>query len=116
MLFNVRKITPRYRNRFQHSIVSRCNCREMARPDAERREKMSAVRCWKMASVVAILAISAGVFAQNSSGLTRLEKIDFKRHKLTPAELKGYSAKDLKFARGILFGRHGREFDEKDIQ
>jgi YARHG domain len=44
------------------------------------------------------------------------EKFDFATGSVTLAEIKDLSPDDLKFLRGIIFGRHGRVFKDADIQ
>jgi hypothetical protein len=51
-----------------------------------------------------------------SPGLAALEAFDFAKTLLPPERLDPLSLDDLKRLRGIVFGRHGRVFKERDIQ
>ncbi len=44
------------------------------------------------------------------------ERFDFRHQVLTPAQLRPMTLLDLKYMRGLVFGRHGRRFDEATIQ
>ncbi len=54
--------------------------------------------------------------AQKVDPLGKWERFDFVHNRLTADQLKDLSALQLKYMRGILFGKHGRMFDEAAIQ
>lgn len=66
-------------------------------------------------SVILLLGSSwSAVQAQDS--LSQWEKFDFASRNVELAEIKDLSLDDLKFLRGIVFGRHGRVFKDPYIQ
>lgn len=78
---------------------------------------MSLRRSSRFAVFGAILLVVIGRSgAEISPRLQKLEKADFKKHRITNSDLRGLSEAELKLLRGILFGKHGRVFEEKDIQ
>lgn len=54
--------------------------------------------------------------AQAQDNLSGWENFDFATRSVEIAQLKGLNLDDLKFLRGIVFGRHGRIFKDVDIQ
>ncbi|HEX6186220.1 MAG TPA: YARHG domain-containing protein [Pyrinomonadaceae bacterium] len=62
--------------------------------------------------VEAILSASA----QNLNAFEKLERVDFAKEKITREQLEDLDQWDLKKVRGIVFGRHGRIFTDRDIQ
>jgi hypothetical protein len=54
--------------------------------------------------------------AQEPSAFEKLAATDFAAKKLTRAQLKELSLWELEMLRGIVFGRHGRVFRNRDIQ
>nr|MDQ3818629.1 YARHG domain-containing protein [Acidobacteriota bacterium] len=54
--------------------------------------------------------------AQAQESLGRWEQFDFAARRVQLSEIKGLSLDDLKFLRGIVFGRHGRVFKDVDIE
>lgn len=54
--------------------------------------------------------------AQTQDNLSRWEKFNFASSKVELSQIKELSLDDLKFLRGIVFGRHGRVFKDVDIQ
>jgi hypothetical protein len=64
-----------------------------------------------------LLAIGSSVpAAQAQDNLSQWEKFDFTTRSVELSEFKDLSLDDLKFLRGIVFGRHGRVFKDADIQ
>lgn len=51
-----------------------------------------------------------------SATVQQWEKFDFARHSIELKQIQGLSLDELKYLRGIVFGRHGRVFGEKVIQ
>ncbi|MDQ3803453.1 MAG: YARHG domain-containing protein [Acidobacteriota bacterium] len=64
-------------------------------------------------AVVPALGLSAG--AQENS-VEKLQALDFSKQKLAREQLKELTLWDLQMLRGIVFGRHGRVFKDRDIQ
>jgi hypothetical protein len=54
--------------------------------------------------------------AQDANAFDKLKTLDFKQQRLTREQLKDLSPWDLQMLRGIVFGRHGRVFKDRDIQ
>ena len=54
--------------------------------------------------------------AQSSSAVLEWEKFDFRNRAVAADQLKPLSLLQMKYLRGILFGRHGRVFQEATIQ
>lgn len=53
---------------------------------------------------------------QPPSALEKAEALDFSKKAVTRDELKELDLWDLKMLRGVVFGRHGRVFKDRDIQ
>jgi hypothetical protein len=53
---------------------------------------------------------------QAQDNLSKWEKFDFAARTVELSQLKGLNLDDLKFLRGIVFGRHGRIFKDAEIQ
>ena len=53
---------------------------------------------------------------QAQDNLSRWEKVDFASERIGLSEIKDLNPDDLKFLRGIVFGRHGRIFKDAYIQ
>nr|MDQ3820568.1 YARHG domain-containing protein [Acidobacteriota bacterium] len=71
----------------------------------------------RSALVATLLVISSSLLtAQAQDNLGRWEQFDFAARRVQLSEIKGLSLDDLKFLRGIVFGRHGRVFKDLDIQ
>lgn len=75
----------------------------------------SILRSSFLALILLALGSSFSV-AQAQDNLGQWEKFDFAAQTVRLAELKDLSLDDLKFLRGIVFGRHGRVFKDADIQ
>ena len=63
-----------------------------------------------------LTVLSVGSLVHAQSKVAPWEKFEFSKQKLTLEQLKGLNLTELKYLRGILFGRHGRVFQEKVIQ
>jgi hypothetical protein len=63
-------------------------------------------------AVVPALALAA---AQENT-FEKLQALDFSKQKLTREQLKDLTLWDLQMLRGVVFGRHGRVFKDRDIQ
>lgn len=61
-----------------------------------------------------ILAFSLNLFAQEA--LKKWHSFDFSKKKITAAQLNRLEHEQLQLLRGIVFGRRGRPFKEKNIQ
>jgi len=70
-------------------------------------------RTW-MVAVILISGLFLSVSAQDS--LAPWEKFDFAAQMVKAADLNNLALDDLKFLRGIVFGRHGRVFKDADIK
>jgi hypothetical protein len=68
--------------------------------------------------IVSLLIIINASFliAQTQDTLSRWEKFDFQTQSVSLEQVKDLSLDDLKFLRGIIFGRHGRIFKDAEIQ
>lgn len=64
--------------------------------------------------VLAVVTLAGPAAAQTA--WKPYEHFDFRRRVLTPAQLQPLSLLDLKYMRGLVFGPHGRRFDEASIQ
>jgi hypothetical protein len=69
-----------------------------------------------LAALALALLASASAAAQDSDAFKRLEAVDFSKQKVARDELKDLELSDLSLLRGVVFGRHGRVFKERDIQ
>ncbi len=74
----------------------------------------------KLRALVAALALAllahAGAAAQDSDQFKKIADLDFSKQRVTREQLKDVELYELKFLRGIVFGRHGRVFKDRDIQ
>jgi hypothetical protein len=67
------------------------------------------------AAVALVLLVAAACPAQDDP-FKKLEAIDYAKQKVTRAQLKDVDLWSLKLLRGVVFGRHGRVFKDRDIQ
>ncbi|MCA1621569.1 MAG: YARHG domain-containing protein [Acidobacteria bacterium] len=79
-----------------------------AKPTAEEEKKLKEV----VDRVEALVRASG----QNLNAFEKLERFDFAKQKVTREQLEDLDLWDLKKVRGIVFGRHGRVFTDRDIQ
>jgi hypothetical protein len=54
--------------------------------------------------------------AQDDDPFKKLSALDYSKQAVTPEQLKDLSLWDLRMLRGVVFGRHGRIFKDRDIQ
>lgn len=69
-----------------------------------------------LTALLLFILVASPAAAQNQDTLSRWERFDFARQSVSLEELKDLYLDDLKFLRGIIFGRHGRVFKDADIQ
>ena len=69
-----------------------------------------------LAALALVLVAAASVAAQDSDAFKKFEAVDFSKQKVSRDELKDLELSDLSLLRGVVFGRHGRVFKERDIQ
>jgi hypothetical protein len=69
-----------------------------------------------LAALALALLLAATCAAQDSDAFKKLEAVDFSKQKVTRDELNGLELYELSLLRGVVFGRHGRVFKERDIQ
>ena len=67
------------------------------------------------ALALALLAAASGA-AQDSDAFKKIEAVDFSKQALRREQLGDLELSDLKLLRGVVFGRHGRVFKDRDIQ
>lgn len=67
-------------------------------------------------SLILLVIGSSLPVVQAQDSLSRWERFDFATRRVELAEIKELSLEDLKFLRGIVFGRHGRVFKDPYIQ
>ncbi|HEX8921760.1 MAG TPA: YARHG domain-containing protein [Pyrinomonadaceae bacterium] len=79
------------------------------------RSSRSILRSSFLALILFAIGSSLSV-AQAQDNLSQWEKFDFAARSVQLAEIKDLSLDDLKFLRGIVFGRHGRVFKDAYIQ
>src|SRR5262245_39854664 len=71
------------------------------------------VRGFVLALCVVVCA-SLSVSAQDN--MDKWEGLDFSNTAIKPSEIQSLPLDDLKFIRGIVFGRHGRIFKDSEIK
>ena len=64
-------------------------------------------------AVVPALALAA---ARQENRFEKLQTLDFSKQRLAREQLKDLTLWDLQMLRGVVFGRHGRVFKDRDIQ
>ncbi len=67
-------------------------------------------------SVILLIIGSSLSAVQAQDNLSKWEKFDFATGSVTLEQLKELNLDDLKFMRGLVFGRHGRIFKDAYIQ
>ena len=81
---------------------------------------MSQMRLWilrgALVSCLLLLAQFSVLAAGDAGSLKEWEKFDFAGRQIEPSQLEGLTLEDLKFLRGIIFGRHGRVFKDAEIR
>lgn len=73
-------------------------------------------RLKRTAAALALVLLAAAVCPAQSDDFKKLEPVDYAKQKVTRAQLKDLDLWDLKLLRGLVFGRHGRVFKDRDIQ
>ncbi|MFL6257507.1 MAG: YARHG domain-containing protein [Pyrinomonadaceae bacterium] len=73
-------------------------------------------RLRRMAAVLALVLLSAGFAAAQDDAFKKLEAFDYAKQKVGREQLKDLELWDLSRLRGVVFGRHGRIFKDRDIQ
>jgi hypothetical protein len=67
--------------------------------------------------LLASLSVFSSVFAQDEyANIKSWESFDFRGRNITAKDLNALTLYDLKFVRGIVFGKHGRIFKDPDIK
>jgi len=69
-----------------------------------------------LAALALVVLAAAVCAAQDDEAFKKLEAVDFSKQALARDELKDLELSDLKLLRGVVFGRHGRVFRDRDIQ
>lgn len=69
-----------------------------------------------VAALALVLVATVSSVAQDSDDFKKLAAVDFSKAAVTREQLKDVDAWELKLARGLVFGRHGRVFADRDIQ
>src|SRR5438105_9829983 len=67
-------------------------------------------------AVFLVLACSEAGIARAQDTVAPWENFDFTKQVVKPADLAKVAGYDLKYLRGIVFGRHGRIFKDSDIK
>ncbi|HEX7958229.1 MAG TPA: YARHG domain-containing protein [Pyrinomonadaceae bacterium] len=68
------------------------------------------------AALALVVLASALCAAQEASPFEKMEAVDYAKQKVARAQLQELELWDLKMLRGVVFGRHGRVFKDRDIQ
>ncbi|MCI0696864.1 YARHG domain-containing protein [candidate division KSB1 bacterium] len=77
---------------------------------------MSTSKHFVFGVVFILLALTSKLNAQTEAFTQKWERVNFAEYILDLKELEGLSLVELKYLRGIVFGRHGRRFGEPVIQ
>src|SRR5919206_1035849 len=71
----------------------------------------------RLTAALALVVLAATLCAaQDDEAFKKLEAVDFSKQAVSREQLKDLDLWDLKLLRGIVFGRHGRVFKDRDIQ
>jgi hypothetical protein len=73
-------------------------------------------RLKRTAAALALVLVAAATCPAQSDEFKKLEPIDFAKTAVKREQLKDLDLWDLKLLRGLVFGRHGRIFKDRDIQ
>jgi hypothetical protein len=73
-------------------------------------------RLRRAAAAFALLLLSAAVAPAQDDAFKKLEAVDYSKQSVGREQLKDLELWDLKLLRGVVFGRHGRVFKDRDIQ
>src|SRR2546430_25172 len=74
------------------------------------------MRLIRLGIVTVGVALAASAFAQKPPSMAEWDKFDFARQELKVDKLEKLPPIQLKYLRGMVFGRHGRVFKEAAIQ
>ena len=69
-----------------------------------------------LAALALALLVAGSCAAQDSDTFKKLQAVDFTKQKVARDDLKDVELYELSLLRGVVFGRHGRVFKERDIQ
>src|ERR1043166_7134719 len=69
-----------------------------------------------LAALALALLAAVAAAAQDSEAFKKLEGVDFSKQALTREQVGELELYELKLLRGVVFGRHGRIFKDRDIQ
>jgi hypothetical protein len=70
----------------------------------------------RTAAVVALVLLAAAFCPAQDDAFKKLEAFDYAKQKAAPEQFKEADLWSLKLVRGVVFGRHGRVFKDRDIQ
>ena len=72
----------------------------------------------RLTAALALVLLAAAVCPAQSDeeGFKKLEAIDYSKQAVTREEVASLELWDLRLLRGVVFGRHGRVFKDRDIQ
>ncbi|HEX8188666.1 MAG TPA: YARHG domain-containing protein [Pyrinomonadaceae bacterium] len=73
-------------------------------------------RLRRTAAAAALVLLVAAACPAQDDAFKKLEAIDYAKQKVTRGQLKDTDLWSLKLLRGVVFGRHGRIFKDRDIQ
>src|SRR5689334_21984960 len=68
------------------------------------------------ALALVLLAFTVCPAQTDESAFSKLEAVDYSKQTVKREDLKDLELWDLKLLRGVVFGRHGRVFKDRDIQ
>src|SRR5215471_9384509 len=66
--------------------------------------------------LLALCLLLFSIQSQAQNAVAKWEKFDFASQVINNSDIQNLSLDNLKFLRGIVFGKHGRIFKEQDIQ
>ena len=70
----------------------------------------------RTAAAAALVLLAAALCPAQDDAFKKLEAFDYAKQKVTREQLKDVDLWSLKLLRGVVFGRHGRIFKDRDIQ
>ncbi|MDT5269371.1 MAG: hypothetical protein QOH49_1557 [Acidobacteriota bacterium] len=73
-------------------------------------------RLRRTAATIALVLLAAGLCTAQDEAFKKLEAVDYSKQKVGHEQLKDLELWDLSRLRGVVFGRHGRVFKDRDIQ
>ena len=78
--------------------------------------QLKKVKLGRVMIALAVLLLVAVSGAAQDDAFAKLETIDFSKQAVRREQLKDLEEWDLRMLRGVVFGRHGRVFKDRDIQ